>query len=239
MTQTKDPLASLSSLRGHLLLTIGVALAVVLGIALTVRPAFAAASPTAPQAQMAEPEEEEEDWGNWEDWEETCEEEECKEEAWEEVPGEDEGGWGQVYDEEAEEKPKGVPTPGPSSECPLGTVKPKAIFERDRGKLRLVLRYTTDSPTQVGIDFWLRGGKGAMNGHGSARRQLNRNGVLRLGRHVDTQAQDEMRTARVVIVQLKAPQAPPSCPSQMTKRLAVGHDAGHVASAERPARNQG
>lgn len=234
MTQTKDRLRSLSTLREHLLLMIGAALAVVLlGITLTVRPALAAASPTSPQAQTANSEEEEEDWGDWEDWEE--EEEEGEEETWEEVEGEDEGGWAQVYDEEEElEEP---PKPGPSGECPLGTVKPKAIFERDRGKLRLVLHYTADSPTQVGIDFWLRGGKEAMNDHGSAKRQLKRNGVLRLGRHIDTQAQDEMRTARVVIVQLKAPKAPPSCPSQLTKRLTVGHG-GHVTSSERPARGR-
>ena len=237
MTQTKDRLASLSALRWHLLLVLGAALAVVLlGITLTVRPALATPSPISPQTQTAEPEE---DWGDPEDWEETCEEEECKEEAWEEVPGEDEGGWAQVYDEEAKEEALGGgPTTGPSSECPLGTVKPKkAIFERARGKLRLVLRYTTDSPTQVGIDFWLRGSRRAMNDPGSARRQLNRTGVLRLGRHVDTQAKDEIRAARVVIVQLKAPQAPPSCPSQLTKRLAVGHTG--VASAERPARGRG
>ncbi len=209
----------------------GAALAVaLLGIALTVRPALAAPTPTSPHAQTVEPEEEE-DWGDWEDWEE---EEEDEEETWEEVEGEDEGGWAQIFDEEAEEET----TPTPSGECPLDTVKPKAIFDRDRGKLRLVLHYTTDNPTPVGIDFWLRGGKEAMDDQGSAKRRLNSNGVLRLGRHIDKQSHDEMRTGRVVIVKLKAPKAPPGCPSELTKRLTVEHG-GHVTSAERPARGRG
>jgi hypothetical protein len=229
MTQTKDRLASLSTLRVHLLLTIGAALAVVLGIALMARPALAAPSPTAPQAQVAEPEEEE--WGDWEDWEE--EEDEGEEEAWEEVPGEDEGGWGQVYDEE--EALKTPTAPAPSAECPLDTVKPKAVFERDRGKLRLVLHYTADSPTKVGVDFWLKGGKDATSGHGSAERRLNKTGVLSLGHHIDHQAQDKSGAGGVVIVQLKAPEAPSSCRSKVTKRLALGQTE-HAVSSGRLAR---
>ena len=88
MTQTKDRLTSLFTQPGHLLLIIGAALAVMLlGIALTARPALAA-SPTAPQALAVAAAEEE--------WEEECEEEECEEEAWEEVEGEDDGDWVQV-----------------------------------------------------------------------------------------------------------------------------------------------
>ncbi len=226
MTQTKDRLPSLLTLPGYLLLMLGATLAVaLLGIALIARPAIAA-SPTAPQAQAVAAEEEEE-------WEEECEEEECEEEAWEEVEGEDDGGWGQVFDEE--EAPESPTAPGPSAECPLDTVKPKAVFERDRGKLRLVLRYTADTPTKVGVDFWLKGGKGATNGHGSAERRLNKTGVLSLGRHIDQKAQGKSGSGNVVIVQLKAPAAPSNCPSKVTKRLAVGHTA-HAVSSGRPAR---
>src|SRR5215204_5467913 len=197
MTQTKDRLASLSTLHGHLLLMIGGALAVVLlGIALMARPALAV-SPTAPQAQAVAAEEE---------WEEECEEEECEEEAWEEVEGEDDGDWVQIYDEETNVEV--TPAPAPAAECPLDTVKPKAVFERNRGNLRLVLHYTADSPAKVGVDFWLKGGKDATNGHDSAERRLNSSGVLRLGHRLDPQARDEMRDQRVVIVQLKAPAAP-------------------------------
>ncbi|HEX5375449.1 MAG TPA: hypothetical protein VFW48_04745 [Solirubrobacterales bacterium] len=206
---------------------IGAALAVVaLGIALTARPALAAPSPVAPQAQAVEPEEE-----NWEEWEETCEEEECKEEAWEEVEGEDEGGWVQVFDEEEAQKAPTAPTP--QAECPLDTVKPKAVFDRDRGKLRLVLHYTADSPTKVGVDFWLKGGKNATR-HRSAERRLNETGVLSLGRHIDRQAQDKSGGG-VVIVELKAPAAPSNCRSKVTKRLAVGHTE-HTVSSGRLAR---
>lgn len=221
MTQTKDRLASLSTLRGQLLLTIGAAISIVLlGIALTVRPALAAPSPNAPQAQAVEEEWEEEEWE--EEWEETCEEEECKEEAWEEVEGEDDGGWTQVFDAETGEKLEG---PTSSGECPLGTVKPKAIFERDRGKLRLVIHYTADSPTQVGIDFWLRGDRDATSGHRSTQRRLGETGVLSLGRHLDRKAQ-----GKSVIVELKAPAAPSNCPSKVTKRLPLGNAVQAVSS---------
>ncbi len=138
----------------------------------------------------------------------------------------------QVFDEETEEAD---PALDPQAECPLDTVKPKAVFERDRGKLRLVLRYTADSPTKVGVNFWLKGGKDTTSRHDSAERRLNETGVLRLGRHLDPQAQDRMRSGHVVIVQLKAPTAPSSCRSQVTKRLAVGH-AGHAVSSGRRAR---
>ncbi|HEY5709052.1 MAG TPA: hypothetical protein VIS51_06625 [Solirubrobacterales bacterium] len=227
MTQTKDRLASLLTLPGHLLLMTGVALAVaLLGITLIARPTLAA-SPTAPQAQVAESEE------DWEEWEETCEEEECEEEAWEEVEGEDDGGWLQVYEEEANLEVG--PAPAPIAECPLDTVKPKALFERDRGKLRLVLHYTADSPTKVGVDFWLKGGKDATSGHGSSERRLNKTGVLSLGHHIDQRSQGKSGIGSVVIVQLKAPAAPSNCRSKVTKRLAV-RNTGQAVSSGRPAR---
>ncbi len=225
MTQTKDRLPSLLTLPGHLLLMLGATLAVaLLGIALIARPALAA-SPTAPQAQAVAAEEEEE-------WEEECEEEECEEEAWEEVEGEDDGGWVQVFDEEPNLEVGPAPAP-PVAECPLDTVKPKAVFERDRGKLRLVLHYTADSPTKVGVDFWLKGGRDATR-HRSAERRLNKTGVLSLGRHIDRQAQGKPGDG-VVIVELKAPAAPSNCRSKVTKRLAVGQT-GQTVSAGRLAR---
>ncbi len=202
---------------------LGATLAVaLLGIALLARPAVAASS-TAPQTQAVAAEEE---------WEEECEEEECEEEAWEEVEGEDDGGWAQVFDEE--EAPE-VIAPTPQAECPLDNVKPKAVFERDRGKLRLVLRYTAESPAKVGVDFWLKGGKGATGGHRSSQRRLEETGVLSLGRHIDERAQGKSGNGGVVIVQLKAPAAPSNCRSQVTKRLAIGH-AGHAVSSGRLAR---
>jgi hypothetical protein len=201
---------------------LGATLAVaLLGIALIARPAVAA-SPTAFQAQAAAAEEEE--------WEEACEEEECEEEAWEEVEGEDDGDWAQVYEETSVEV---TPAPAPAPECPLDTVKPKAVFERDRGKLRLVLHYTADSPTKVGVDFWLKGGKNATSGHRSAERRLNETGVLSLGRHIDRQAQG--KPGGVVIVELKAPAAPSNCRSKVTKRLPVGYGE-HTVSSGRLAR---
>ncbi len=226
MTQTKDRLPSPLTLPGQLLLVLGATLAVaLLGIAPIASPALAA-SPTAPQAQTAGLEEE------WEEeWEETCEEEECKEEAWEEVAGEDDGGWVQVFEEE-KAAPKAPAVPEPQTECPLDTVKPKAVFEHDRGKLRLVLHYTADSPTRVGVDFWLRGGKGATSGHRLAERRLNETGVLSLGRRIDRQAQGK---PGVVIVELKSPVAPSNCPSKVTKRLAIGNTE-HAVSSGRLAR---
>jgi hypothetical protein len=218
MTQTKDRLPSLLTLPVHFLLMLGATLAVaLLGIALVARPAVAA-SPTSFQAQASAVEEEE--------WEEACEEEECEEEAWEDVEGEEDGGWVQVYDEETNVEVTSPPAPAPA--CPLDTVKPKAVFERDRGKLRLVLHYTADSPTKLGVDFWLKGGKAATSGHRSAERRLNETGVLSVGRHIDRQGQG--MPGGVVIVELKAPAAPSNCRSKVTKRLAVGYGENAVSS---------
>lgn len=207
MTQTKDRLWT----------ALAIAL---LGILLMARPALAATSPVSPQPHTSTFEGESE---------EEIEEGEEGDEEWEETENEDDGGWEQIFDEEEpeEESPKGGNQSPPSTQCPLGSVKPQAFFTRNSGNLRLFLRYRSDSPTSVDVEFWLKGNKSPQLD--SAQHQLNENGVLHLGRHLGQGAQSKIDGAPVVIVQVKASAAPPNCKSKVTKRLTAKSGGGQAS----------
>lgn len=213
MTQTKDQLAPLSTPRSLLLPTTWIAFAIaLLGILLIAHPALAtasAASPAHTSTFEGEPEEEEE-------WEEEWEEEESEEEGWEETENEDDGGWEQIFDEEWEEaeEPK---------QCPLGSVRPRAYFDRDRGDLYLDIHYTAYSTTSVDIDFWLKGDRGPV-ALGSTKRQLSDSGIVHLDRHL---GRGKVKDAPVVIVEVKTSSGPSHCRSHTTRRLTAKHSNGH------------
>lgn len=121
-------------------------------------------------------------------------------------------------EEEAEEEfsSKGVPLLPP--ECLLRSVEPSVVAQLDSGTLRLTLHYTSRAPTAIGIDYWLKGGKGSLQ-LGSATRHLGRQGALHLANHLDQREAAKVRAARTFIVDLDLPAAPAGCEKYLTLRL--------------------
>lgn len=139
-------------------------------------------------------------------------EEKAEEEEWEQEEAEEE-----VEEEELSSKGTG-PLP---LECLLRTAEPSVVAQLGQSTLRLSLHYTTSTPTRVGVDYWLRGGKGTLQ-LGSASKHFGNQGVLHLSRHLDEREVAKVRAARVFIVHLKVPAAPTSCNRYLTLRVKPG-----------------
>jgi hypothetical protein len=136
---------------------------------------------------------------------------------------EEEVEWESEEEEEEEFESSGTAA-GPAElppECILTTVRPSIVTLSGHGLLRLTLRYTAEEPTRVGIEYWLKGGKGSLQ-LGAARRQLGRQGALRLNSHLDEHELAKVRAARVFLVRLDIPRADPYCKRFLTFRLAAG-----------------
>lgn len=135
--------------------------------------------------------------------------EEGEEEEWELEEGEEEA-------EEEEFGTKGAAVLPP--ECLLRSAEPSVAVQLNSGTLRLALQYTARTPTKVGIDYWLKGGKGSLQ-LGSATRHLERQGTLHLTSHLDEREAVKVRAARSFIVDLDLPAAPSSCEKYLTLHL--------------------
>ncbi len=135
--------------------------------------------------------------------------EEGEEEEWELEEGEEEA-------EEEEFGTKGTAVLPP--ECLLRSAEPSVVAQLNSGTLRLALQYTARTPTKVGIDYWLKGGKGSLQ-LGSATRHLGRQGTLHLTSHLDEREAGKVSAAHAFIVDLDLPAAPSSCEKYLTLRL--------------------
>ncbi len=139
----------------------------------------------------------------------------------EETDEEGEEEWELEEEEEAEEEEfgtKGAAVLPP--ECLLRSAGPSIVAQLNSGTLRLALQYTARTPTKVGIDYWLKGGKGSLQ-LGSATRHLERQGTLHLTSHLDEREAAKVRAARSFIVDLDLPAAPSSCEKYLTLRLSA------------------
>jgi hypothetical protein len=131
------------------------------------------------------------------------------EEEWELEEGEEEA-------EEEEFGTKGAAVLPP--ECLLRSAEPSVVAQLNSGTLRLALQYTARTPTKVGINYWLKGGKGSLQ-LGSASRHLERQGTLHLTSHLDEREAVKVRAAHSFIVDLDLPAAPSSCEKYLTLHL--------------------
>ena len=146
------------------------------------------------------------------------------EEEWEFEEAEEEG-------EEEEFGTKGAAVLPP--ECLLRSAEPSVVVQLNDRTLRLALQYTASTPTKVGIDYWLKGGKGSLQ-LGSTTRHLGHQGTLHLTNHLDEREAAKVRAARTFIVDLDLPAAPSSCEKYLTLRLnAKALDRSRVTWSER------
>lgn len=138
-----------------------------------------------------------------------------------EEEGENEEAEEEEFEEEGEEEEFEAKTTGPlPPECLLHTAEPNVVAQLGRASLHLTLHYTARAPTRLGIDYWLKGGKGSLQ-LGSVSRHIGSQGTLHLTRHLDEGEVAKVRAARVFIVDLDVPAAPSSCDKYLTLRLSA------------------
>jgi hypothetical protein len=106
------------------------------------------------------------------------------------------------------------------AECLLGSVDPKIFASGNSGKVRLQIRYTTNAPTAVAIEYGLHGAKGSLF-LGKAKRRLARKGVLRLSRRLTETQMAKVMAARDFTVRLRVPAAPAWCRPYFDRHLDV------------------
>jgi len=162
-----------------------------LGIATLGLQAIAASSPTPAQAESTSAE---------------LEDEVEFDEEWEFEAAE-------MEEEEDEDEFEPGGTAGPAAlppESALSTASVGVVTAPDHERLQLSLRYTAETPTGIGVAYWLKGSKGSLQ-LGSVKRHLGTRGVLHLSRHLDEREVTKVRAARVIMVDLDVPAVDSYC----------------------------
>jgi hypothetical protein len=127
----------------------------------------------------------------------------------------------ELEEEEEDEAFETAETAGPTAlppGCVLRSAEASAVVLRDR--LQLILRYTGETPTKAGVEYWLKGGKGSLQ-VASTERHLGKRGVLRMSRHLDEHELAKAEAARIVLLRLDLPQAGSHCKRFLIFRLAA------------------
>jgi hypothetical protein len=154
----------------------------------------------------------------------------------EEIEGEEESE-GEEEDEESEGEEDEEPgIEGPlllPPECLLHTAEANVAASASNGVVRLTIHYTSYTPANVSVDYWLKGGKGSLQ-LGETKRHFARQGVFREDEHLSDHAMDKVLAARSFIVQLDIGGAPSFCDRYSTQRLTTKHVAGGHATWSRP-----
>ena len=122
---------------------------------------------------------------------------------------EDEGFEGEECGEEDEEceEDSGLNAP---QECLLSSAEATVTASANKDKVQLQVRYTTTSPTAVGIAYGLHGRKGSLY-LGGERKKLAKRGVLRLTEHLTEAQMAKVMAAKGFTVRLRVPAAPGYC----------------------------
>jgi hypothetical protein len=108
----------------------------------------------------------------------------------------------------------------PPEECVLRTLRARVLSNASRNRLRLVVHYSTVTPTRAYLDFRVRSGAGSLS-LGVVRRHLGRSGVLRLGESLGEAQMERARDASDYLLELDIPSTPTYCQPYFTRRLAL------------------
>jgi len=149
---------------------------------------------------------------------------------------EDDEEWEDEEESEDEEDEEGLGSDGPlllPPECLLHTAEAQVATSSSHGLVQLTIHYTSYEPANVGVDYWLKGGKGSLH-LGESKRHFGRQGVFHESTHVSDHAMSKVLAARTFIVQLDIAGAPSSCDRYSTQRLTVKHVAGSHTTWSRP-----
>jgi hypothetical protein len=154
----------------------------------------------------------------------------------EEIEAEEESESEEGEEESEEEEDEGLGSAGPlllPPECLLHTAEAQVAASAAQGVVRLTIHYTSYTPANVTVGYWLKGGKGSLR-LGESKHHFNRQGAIHEEEHVSDRAMAKVLAARVFIVQLGVSMAPSSCDRYSTQRLTVKHAAGGRATWSRP-----
>ena len=133
-----------------------------------------------------------------------------------ELIGEDEEGedgeWeeGEEDEEEGDEWEEFEAGEEPPVECLLRSASAKAVVPAGEDKLRLTIRYTTFEPTEVTIDYKLRGGKGSLH-LPQVRQRLGEQGPVRVTEPLGEAQAERARAAHDFAIQFRIADAPREC----------------------------
>jgi hypothetical protein len=147
----------------------------------------------------------------------------------EELEGEEEF---EIEEEEEEEIGAEGPLLFPEP-CLLHTAEAQVTASTTHDVVRLSIRYTSYTPTNVIVDYWLKGGKGSLQMK-EAKRHVGPRGVLRTSEHLSDRAMSKVRAARTFVVQIAIPAAPANCAQYSSQRLTVKHAGSGQVTWSRP-----
>ena len=150
-------------------------------------------------------------------------EEECFEEGEESESEEAEGVEGEGDEGEETEECEAEAQGGkllPPEECLLRTASARVFTSAAHDKVRLVLRYTALAPTEVAVDYRLKGGKGSLQ-FNEARKHFATRGVFRANETLNEAQMNRVLAAKSFEVQLRIPAAPALCNRYYSKHLTI------------------
>jgi hypothetical protein len=125
---------------------------------------------------------------------------------------------GECEDDEEEECEAEEDSAEAPQECLLSTADATVFASHDR--VRLLVRYTTSSPTAVAVDYGLHGGKGSLL-LGSDRKHFAAQGVLHLTKRLSDSQMTKVMAAKNFTVRLRVLSAPGYCDSFFDRQLDV------------------
>lgn len=105
-------------------------------------------------------------------------------------------------------------------ECLLSSVDATVFASGNRDRLRLLIRYTSVSPTAVTVAYGLHGAKGSLF-LGASKKNFGKKGVLRLNRSLTEAQMAKVLAAKDFTVRIRALKAPGWCQSIFDRRLTL------------------
>jgi hypothetical protein len=103
-------------------------------------------------------------------------------------------------------------------ECLLSTAEATISASHDR--VRLLVRYTSTSPTEVVLDYGLHGPRGSLY-LGGEKKHVATRGVLRLTQHLNEDQMEKVMAAKNFTVRLRVADAPDYCRPFFDRQLDV------------------
>lgn len=120
-------------------------------------------------------------------------------------------------DEECEGDEAGPEAP---DECVLSSAEATIFASANQDRIRLLVRYTTSSPSAVVVDYGLHGSKGSLY-LGGDKKHFAKKGVLQLTRRLTDTQMAKVTAAKGFTVRLRALTAPPYCHPFFDRQLNV------------------
>ncbi len=121
----------------------------------------------------------------------------------------------------------------PPEECLLRTTSARVFTGRDG--VRLVLRYSALAPTEVTIEYRLKGGKGGLR-LGTAHKHFGQRGVFRATESLNESQMARVRAAKSFDVRLRVAGAPAFCGPYLSRHLTIRRGGPNHAVWSEPSR---